>query len=126
MARVASLPPNARANNTPARIIRMSGRMPPPPPPPLFGGASTLTVTDFAVGPPSPVQVKVKVVVVVNPGDTTLLLKAWFPVQPPDATHEVASPLVQVSVTVPPEATLGALLVRVSVGAGGAVATLIA
>jgi hypothetical protein len=71
-------------------------------------------------------QVNVKVVFAVIAGEVAVPAVVWMPDQPPEAVHDVAFWLDQVSVTVPPEATLAALLCSVTVGAGGAGPTVIA
>jgi hypothetical protein len=56
----------------------------------------------------------------------TLPLVAKGPVQFPEAVHEVALLLLQVSVAPPPLATLVGLADSVTVGAGGAVPVVVA
>ncbi len=50
-------------------------------------------------------------------------LVAWVPDQPPEAVQEVALVELQVSVEVPPEATLVGLAVSVTVGADAVTVT---
>jgi len=78
----------------------------------------TVTVADAIPVPPVPAQDSVYVVVAV--GDTTWVpLVASAPVQPPDAVHEVALVLDQVSVEVLPESMVVGLAVNVTVGVPG-------
>jgi hypothetical protein len=83
------------------------------------GGADELTVTVAEAGadvPPVPLQVSVYVVVAV--GETpSVPLVASAPVQPPEAVHEVAFVLDQVSVELAPEAIVVGFAVKVTVGA---------
>ncbi len=77
-------------------------------------------MTLAGVLPPAPVQVSVNVVAAEIVGLVCEPLAANpVPDQPPEAAQDVAFVLDQVSVTVPPLATLLELEVRVTVGAGG-------
>jgi hypothetical protein len=58
-------------------------------------------------------------VVAVSAPVETLPLVALVPLQPPDAVHEVALVVLQVSVEVPPLAILARLALKVTVGDGG-------
>ena len=69
------------------------------------GGADTVTVTRFDALPPSPVQVSVKVVVVVSgPVDSDPLI-GLLPLQPPLAVQTVAFLVDQDRVAAPPTST---------------------
>jgi hypothetical protein len=77
----------------------------------------TVTVTDRAALPPGPVQVSEKVVftdrgAVVSPPDVALV-----PLQPPLASHAVASEVDQASCAVPPLVMLVGVAENVTVGA---------
>lgn len=77
-----------------------------------------MTVTDRAAVPPAPLQVRLKVVVVVS---EPLLLEpelALVPVQPPEAVQALASVLDQASVVLPPLAIDAGVALKLSVGAG--------
>ena len=93
-----------------------------PPPPPLDPEVME-TVTDCAVEPPAPVQVSVKVVLVVRAAVVNVPLVFCVPLQPPDAVQEVAFVLDQMRFTVLPELTWAWSALRVTTGAGGAWAT---
>ena len=80
----------------------------------------TETCSDFAVLPPAPLQLSVKVVVLVSAGLVIEPLVGCLPLQPPDALQAVAFWLVHTRFTVPPEATELASLVNVTSGAAGA------
>src|SRR5215469_5933568 len=95
---------------------------PPPPPPPE--PPVTVTLTDFALLPPAPSHVRVKVVELVSAGLVLVPLVARVPLQPPEALHAVAFWLVQIRLTVAPEETELASLLSVTMGTGGAEATL--
>ncbi len=69
---------------------------------------------------------RVNVVSLVSRPEVAGPLVGLVPDQPPDPVQAVALVDVQLSVTADPEETEGALLVRVSVGAVGVGATLIA
>ncbi|HUO66484.1 MAG TPA: hypothetical protein VMV37_03060, partial [Gammaproteobacteria bacterium] len=62
----------------------------------------TVTVFESLAEPPGPVQVSVNVVVTVSALLVAVPLVAFEPDQPPDAVHDVAFVLVQVSCVVPP------------------------
>ena len=74
----------------------------PPWPPEL---AVTVTLSDFAVLPPTPAQVSVKVVSLLRAAVVTVPLSGLLPLQPPDAWHDVAFCVDQVRSTVLPELT---------------------
>ena len=93
---------------------------------PPLAGAVTVTVTDFCVVPPVPVQLSVKVIVAVSAALVAVPLIACGPVQPPaagPAVHEVAFWLDQTMSTVLPEDTVELSVLRFTTGAGGALAT---
>ena len=92
------------------------------PPPPLEPEVM-VTVTDCALEPPAPVQVSVKVVLVVRAGVVKVPLVFWVPLQPPDAVQEVALVLDQMRFTALPELTWVWSALSVTTGAGGAWAT---
>jgi len=102
--------------------------MPPPPPPPPDDEAPTLTVTECEVLPPEPVQASVNVVELVSDALCALPAGGWVPLHAPvgelEAVQDVAFWLDQARVTVPPDVTDTALLVRLTVGAGGLGVTL--
>ena len=99
-------------------------------PPPLWldvvAFTVTVTVCDGLV-PSEPTQVSVKVVVAVSAAEVAVPLVATVPDHAPagelDAVQELVFVLDQVSVTVPPELTLVALVCSVAVAAGGAAST---
>ena len=77
-----------------------------------------LTVTLACVVPPVPVQLSVKVVATVKAAVPWLPAVVLEPLQPPDAVHDVALVEFQVSVLLPPLATLVGDADNVTVGAG--------
>jgi hypothetical protein len=81
-------------------------------------GADTETVTDCAAVPPAPVQVNVKLVAAVRSAVAWEPLVAMLPLQPPEATQEVALLEDQVSVEALPLLTVVGLALRVTEGAG--------
>jgi len=87
------------------------------------GGVPAVTVTDWLVVPPVPVQANVKVVVELIAAVVAEPLSGLLPVQPPLAVHEVALLLDHVSCVVLPTMTEVGLAVSVTVGAGGAALT---
>jgi hypothetical protein len=87
------------------------------------GGAAgaTVTVTDCdADTPPAAEHVNVKVDVVVRPGRASLPLSAFVPLHAPDALQVTAFVEVQVSVVLPPLATVVGFALSVTAGDGGA------
>jgi hypothetical protein len=92
------------------------------------GGADaaiTVTAAVAAAGvvPLAPAQVSVKLVFAVNAAVVALPLSVCDPLQPPKAVQEVALVVVQVSVEVPPVATLVGFAVNDTVGDGGIAVT---
>src|SRR4051812_15204641 len=81
----------------------------------------TMTL-DCAV-PPAPLQLNVKLVVVVSAAVLWLPAVAFVPLQPPDAVHDVALREVHVSVLAAPLATMVGAADSVTVGAGVAPVT---
>jgi hypothetical protein len=78
--------------------------------------AATVTVALLLVVPPEPVQLNVNTAVALSaPVDCDPLI-AWEPLQAPDAVQAVALVEVQVSVDVPPWATLAGLAVSETLG----------
>lgn len=88
------------------------------------GATGAVTVTEALAWPlpPAPLQLRLKVALAVSAAEFSLPLVALLPVQPPDAVHEVALLLLQVSAAAEPEMTLVGLALSVTVGAaaGGA------
>jgi hypothetical protein len=82
-------------------------------------GASTMTVTDRLVLPPSPVQVKVNVLVVVSPVRVSLPKVLRVPNQASKASQLVAFVDDQLSRVEPPLAIEVGLAVSETVGTGG-------
>jgi hypothetical protein len=92
------------------------------------GGADaaiTVTVAVAAAGvvPLAPAQVSVKLVFAVNAVVVALPLSDCDPLQPPEAVHEVALVVVQVSIEVPPVVTPVGFAVNDTVGDGGIAVT---
>ncbi len=85
-------------------------------------GEATVTVIDCVAVPPAPVQVSVKLVVVVSAAVICVPLGAMLPLQPPLAVQLVASVAVQLSSVLVPGSTVVACAVKLTAGAG-AVAT---
>lgn len=85
------------------------------------GNTGAVTVTDTLADPepPVPEHVRVKLALAVSAAEFSVPLVALLPVQPPDAVHDVALLLLQVSAAVEPETTLVGLAVSVTVGAAG-------
>jgi hypothetical protein len=81
-------------------------------------GAATETVRDWLALPPAPVQISVKVLVLVRLLRTSLPVSALLPLQAPDAVQVVALLLLQLKVLLPPDATLLGLAENVRLGAG--------
>ena len=80
---------------------------------------ATVTLTERAVVPPLPVQLRVNVVVLVNaPVDTALPLVALLPLQPPEAVQAVAFVVLQVNAEDAPLAILVGVAENVTPGAG--------
>ena len=79
------------------------------------GTTVTVAVATLLV-PPAPVQVSEYDVVAVRAPVLWLPLVASAPLQPPDAVHDVASVELQVSVEVPPLATVVGAALRDAVG----------
>jgi hypothetical protein len=84
----------------------------------LGGSADTETVTDCAAVPPGPVQVNVKLVATVRSDVVWEPPVGSGPLQPPDATHELACVDDQVKVDVLPLFTVVGLATSVTEGAG--------
>ena len=83
-----------------------------------------VTLTDFdACWLPAPVQVSVKVVLLVSAALVAVPLTGRLPFHPPEAVQVVAFVLDQMRSTVLPEETSGLSTLRVTVGAAGAGAT---
>ncbi len=87
------------------------------------GGGPTATVTDCPALPPAPLQTRVKVLVEVKGGVTSLPAVDLVPDQAPEAAHVVAFCDDQLSVAISPAVTdVGLALKNVIVGgAGGSV-----
>lgn len=83
------------------------------------GPAATVTVTDCAAVPPSPVHVSVYVVVAAIPVRVSEPVTALAPAQPPDAVQLAALLDDQFSVVEPPLATVVGIAVSVTDGAAG-------
>lgn len=83
------------------------------------GATGAVTVTDVLADPepPVPEHVSVKLALAASAAEVSVPLVAFAPVQPPEAVHEVALVLDQVSAVVAPEVTLAGLADRVTVGA---------
>jgi hypothetical protein len=64
------------------------------------GGPITVAVAEALAEPPLPLQLNVKVVVALSAALVSLPVMVFVPDQPPDAEHEVALVLVQLSTTV--------------------------
>jgi hypothetical protein len=107
--RAAKIVSSAQTDGMPSR---------PPPPPPLDGGA-IVTVTDWFALPPVPLQVSVKVLLLVSAEFAWLPDVALPPDHAPEALQPVALVLVQLSVVVVLLGTLAGFAVSVTVGAGG-------
>jgi hypothetical protein len=87
-------------------------------------GEATVTVIDCVAVPPAPVQVSVKLVVVVSAAVICVPLGAMLPLQPPLAVQLVASVAVQLSSVLVPGSTVVACAERFTAGVGvGALAT---
>jgi hypothetical protein len=84
----------------------------------LGGSAETETVTDCAAVPPGPVHVKVKLVAAVRSEVVWEPLVGSVPLQPPDATQELALVEDQVKVDAAPLFTVVGLALSVTDGAG--------
>ena len=82
------------------------------------GGAETLTVSDWLALPPAPLQVSVKVVVVLSAPVLALPLVGSLPDQPPEAVQLLALLEDQLSVADPPLLTAAGLALRLTAGAG--------
>src|SRR5690349_217525 len=82
-----------------------------------------LTVALDCAEPPAPVQLSVNVAALVSAAVASLPAVALLPLQLPDAVHDVAFVELQVSVLVPPLATLVGDADSVTVGAGVAAVT---
>jgi hypothetical protein len=80
----------------------------------------TETVADCAVEPPAPVQVSVNLCVTLSAAVVCVPPVASEPFQPPEAMQEVALLEDQLSVDVPPPATMLGLALSDTVGAEGA------
>ena len=80
---------------------------------------TTSTVTDWMVVPPAPLQMSVYVLLALRAPLLTDPLVARIPDHAPDAMHDVASVLVQVSVELVPCSTEGGLAVSVTSGGPG-------
>jgi hypothetical protein len=88
------------------------------------GNSSTVTVTDWVVLVPAPLQTKINVLVSTSGPTTSVPDVPLVPDHAPDAVHELASVDDQVSVVVPLRLTLIGSAVRETVGdAGGATVT---
>jgi hypothetical protein len=87
------------------------------------GNAETVTVADCAAEPPSPVQASSYSVVLLSAPVDQVPLVATGPLQPPEAVHAVALLELQVSVDIPPLATVAGDADRVTVGADVATTT---
>ena len=83
--------------------------------------AGTVTVTDRFALPPAPLQLNVKMLVLVNGTLDSLPEVPLLPDQPPEATHDVAFVEDQVSVDVPPLEILAGFAVSETTGSGGGV-----
>ena len=79
----------------------------------------TVTIAVAALVPPAPVQLSEKFVVAVSAPVEVLPLTAFTPLQPPEATQEVALVELQVSVAAVPVPIIVGLAVSVTAGAGG-------
>jgi hypothetical protein len=87
--------------------------------------AVTDTVTDCVADPPAPVQVAVYFVAALSAAVDCVPAGAIVPLQPSDATQEVALVEDHVNVDLPPLATVVGLAVRVTVGAGVVTVTVV-
>jgi F0F1-type ATP synthase membrane subunit c/vacuolar-type H+-ATPase subunit K len=83
----------------------------------MGGGMVIVTVVDACAVPPAPVQLSMKLVVAVNALVVAVPLIALVPLHPPEAEQLVAPVELQVSVDVPPDATLPGLAEMDTVGA---------
>jgi hypothetical protein len=81
-------------------------------------GSNTVTVADALCDPPDPVQVRLKVLLLVSAPEPSLPEVALAPDQPPEAVQDVAFVEDQLSVAVPPLATELGLAVSDTVGTG--------
>jgi len=90
------------------------------------GVALTDTVAIWAAVPPGPVHDNVKVVPAVSAPDDCEPLMALAPDHPPEAEHEVAFFVAQVSVVEAPELMVLGLAVSVTVGAEAETVTVVA
>lgn len=86
---------------------------------PEVAPVATVTVTERTVLPPAPLQVSVKVLVLVSGPRVSLPDVALLPDQAPDAAQELAFVAVQLSVEDSLAFTLVGFAVSDSVGAGG-------
>jgi hypothetical protein len=89
------------------------------------GTALTDTVAIWAAVPPGPVHDNVKVVLAVSAPDDCAPLMALAPDHPPEAVHEVAFFVAQVSVVEAPELMVLGLAVSVTVGAEAETVTVV-
>jgi hypothetical protein len=80
--------------------------------------ADTVTVADCAAEPPVPVQVSVNFVVAVKAGVVWVPAAFSDPLQPPEATQELALVDDQVNAEVAPLCTVVGFAVKVTAGAG--------
>jgi hypothetical protein len=83
----------------------------------------TVTVVLVVAVPPAPVQAIVNVVVPLRAAVVCVPDVAFAPVQPPDATHDVAFEEDQFRIDDPPCATAAGFAANVTVGAGGVAET---
>jgi hypothetical protein len=79
-------------------------------------GAFTVTVADWVVDPPVPVQASVNVVVLAIAAICSVPEVPRAPLQPPDAVHAVALVLLQVRVVACPAVIAAGLALTVTVG----------
>jgi hypothetical protein len=87
--------------------------------------AVTDTVTDCVADPPAPVQVAVYFVAALSAVVDCEPLGAIVPLQPPDATQDVALVEDQVNIELPPLATVVGLAISMTVGAGVVTVTVV-
>jgi hypothetical protein len=87
------------------------------------GAACTLTLIVLRTAPPGPEQFSVKALSVSSAPELALPAGARLPDQAPDATQDVASVVLHVSVVFWPDATDVGAAANVSVGAGVATVT---
>jgi hypothetical protein len=83
------------------------------------GGGDTVTVADALCAPPNPVQVRLKVPLLVSTPEVSLPEVAFAPDQPPEAVQDVAFVEDQISVDDPPLVTDVGFAASDTLGTGG-------